>query len=349
MKADRVDRLACRKKDHIYLSLKSENTAHGGSGFQHIRLLHSALPEIDFSEVDISTQAFGKALATPFVVTGMTGGWEGSLAINQCIADVCERRGWIMGIGSQRRQILDSSARKEAQTIRQMHPGLILMGNIGLSQLIQTPLEQVEEMIQSLKASAMVVHANALQEVLQPEGTPQFRGGQLALSRLCQQCSVPVILKETGCGFSKKTLQAVVGMGLFAIDVSGYGGTHWGRIEGQRIKKDHPFFGAGDSFKNWGIPTVDSLLAGSEISNKDYELWAGGGIRNGVDAAKALSLGADRVGVARTVIQSALEGASALEKLFSRMEYELKVALFCLGCRNINDIRCGKEKKWEWS
>ncbi len=345
-KTDPTSQFTRRKKDHVHLSLRAENEALGASGFQRIRLMHSALPEMDFSEVDISTEIFEKKVATPFVVSGMTGGWEGSLRINQSIARVCEKRSWVMGVGSQRRQIFDPSAGKEWESIRKACPSLILLGNIGLSQLIRTDVSVVEKLVASLSASAMVVHSNPLQEALQPEGTPQFAGGLKALRLLCKKLSVPVILKETGCGFSKQSMKSLVGMGLFALDISGYGGTHWGRIEGERTSKDDLFFGVSDAFKDWGISTVDSLCFAKEI-DKDYEIWASGGVRSGCDAAKALVLKAHRISLARSVIQAALQGENVLEKTFSRLEQELKIALFCSGCKNIDEMRKFGDWKWE--
>ena len=330
---------ARRKQDHISLSFKKKNEACGESGFNSLKLLHSALPEMDFSEVDISTRIFNKKLKTPFIVTGMTGGWSGSLEINKKIAEACEKRGWIMGVGSQRRETFDPSAGEEGQAIRKHYPTLTLLGNLGLSQLIQMRVSEVEKLVHSLKAQAMVVHTNPLQEALQPEGTPQFKNGLKALRHLCSKLSVPVILKEIGCGFSRKTLEALKAQGLFAVDISGLGGTHWGRIEGDRISKTHPFYGISKAFESWGISTVDSLLQAQEVKT-DYEIWASGGVRNGCDAAKALALGAHRVGIARPIIESALKGT--VEKTMARLEQELKVALFCLGCRNIKEVQKNK-------
>lgn len=330
-----------RKRDHLSLSLKEENEAKGGSGFDSLQLLHSALPEMDLSEVDISTPIFGKKVKTPFVVTGMTGGWEGSPEINERIARACEKRGWLMGVGSQRRQMFDATAAQEWKKIREACPSVILLGNIGLSQLIKMEVSAVESLVSSLEASAMVVHTNPLQEALQPEGTPQFKGGLKTLQNLCKKLSVPVILKETGCGFSKKTLEILLGIGLFAVDVSGYGGTHWGRVEGDRANKEKFPYGAAEAFKNWGISTVDSLLFAGKME-KDYEVWASGGVRSGCDAAKALALGAHRIGIARSIIQAALKGEEALEQTMCRLEYELKVTLFCSGCKNIEEIKQNK-------
>ncbi len=334
-----------RKKDHVFLALKEEHEARGASGFSLIQLVHSALPEMDFSEVDISTRIFEQNLTTPFVVTGMTGGWEDSLKVNKRIALLCEKRGWVMGVGSQRRQIFDSSAGKEWQEIRKECPDLVLLGNIGLSQLIQIEVAVVEKLVASLQASAMVVHTNPLQEVLQPEGTPQFKGGLSALKNLCERLSVPVILKETGCGFSKKTLRDLSGIGLFAVDLSGYGGTHWGRIEGDRINREHFLYGTAKSFNDWGISTVDSLLFAQTVQ-KDYEVWASGGVRSGCDAAKALALGAERIGVAKPIIQSALQGEKALEQIMSQLEHELKIALFCCGCKNKTEMEKSNIYRW---
>ena len=338
MKKKLISEFSLRKKDHVFLSLKEENEAVDDNGFSSVKLPHCALPEIDFSEIDISSPFFNKKLKTPFVVTGMTGGWEDSLEINMSIALACQKRGWIMGVGSQRRQIFDSSAGKEWQEIRQKCPDLILLGNIGLSQLIQTKISIIEDLVTSLGASAMVIHTNPLQEALQPEGTPQFRGGLKSLKNVCDKLSVPVILKETGCGFSQKTLEILSDIGLFAVDVSGYGGTHWGRIEGDRTHKEHFLYGAADAFKNWGISTFNSLYFTQKIK-KTYEVWASGGIRNGCDAAKALVLGAHRIGLARPIIQSALKGANELDKTMARLEYELKIALFCCGCKNVGEMR----------
>lgn len=330
---------AHRKQDHIRLALQKKNRAGGGSGFSSLHLMHCALPEINFDEVDISTFFFNQKLQTPFVVSGMTAGWPGAKDINHRLARVCEKRGWIMGVGSQRRQLTDPQSRGEWLFIRDHHKSLVLMGNIGLSQLIQHPVEKMKHLISSLKAQALVVHTNPLQEALQPEGTPQFRGGLKALKQVVQEVSVPVILKETGCGFSKQTLEELTSVkGLYAVDLSGYGGTHWGRIEGERVPKDHILYGAARAFKHWGIPTVKSLLMASEVK-KNYQVWASGGMVNGGEAAKALALGADRIALAGPVIKAALKGEEALNQMMARMEYELKVALFCCGKKSIKEMR----------
>ena len=329
-----------RKKEHIALALKPENSALGMTGFEHIHLPHSALPEIDFSEVDISTKVFGKKMLTPFMVSGMTAGWPGAAAINQKIAEACAKRGWLMGIGSQRGELSSDSKHTEPwQKILKKHPKLMIMGNIGLSQVIKTPLQKIEKLAKSLSAAAMAVHTNPLQEALQHEGTPQFKGGLKALKALCKKLKCPVVLKETGCGFSYNTLKTLKNIGFYAVDVSGLGGTHWGRIEGKRIPKNHPFQGLEKAFQSWGIPTTAVLLSGGKIKT-DYEIWASGGITDGCTAAKAFALGAKVVGFARPLLKALLKGGiKGLDRQMARIEQELKVALFCTGSKNIKELR----------
>ena len=340
-----IEAFTQRKKDHIQLALKQENQAEGKAGFQRIQLMHSALPESNFADVNISTKIFGKNIATPYIVTGMTGGWEGSLSINETIAQCCEKRGWIMGVGSQRRQIFDSQSGNEWEKIRKNHPQLILLGNIGLTQLIKTEISMIENLASSLSADGMVIHTNPLQEALQVEGTPEFKGGLKALEKLCQQLSIPVILKETGCGFSEKTLKQLSEMNLYAVDISGYGGTHWGRIEGSRTPQEHPLYDQAKAFKHWGISTIDSLLFAKKIQ-KNYEIWASGGIKNGCDAAKALALGASHIGLAKLIMQAALQGAKILDQQMARLERELKIALFCTSCKTIEEMK--QFTDWRW-
>jgi len=208
--------------------------------------------------------------------------------------------------------------------------------------LICTPLEKVETLAQSLGAVAMVIHTNALQECLQPEGTPQFKGGLKALKDLSMNLSVPVILKETGCGFSQQTLKNLCGLGLKAVDVSGYGGTHWGRIEGDRISSEDIRKQVSVTYSNWGNSTLDSLLAARQLKDRDFEIWASGGLKTGLDAAKCLALGAVAAGFAHVILKKAQLDEKALEDQMFLLEHELKIALFCTGNRDVSRL-----KQWE--
>ena len=331
-----------RKQEHMVLSLRDHVESNISTGLEDISLVHEALPDLNFDEVSLSQQTLGKQLGTPFFVSSMTGGWEESEKWNTKLAKICEKRSWVMGAGSQRGELEDPRKSKEWRNIRQACPDLILLGNIGLAQIISTPLAKIEQLVESLQAQAMQVHLNPLQEALQHEGTPFFKGGLQALKVLIKELSVPVILKETGCGFSKKTLERVNNQGLYAVDVSGLGGTHWGKLEGKRLPDGDFREGIGETFASWGVRTCDSLLYSRE-EKRDFKLWASGGLRNGLDAAKALALGAELVGFGKPILQALHKSEESLEQLMSKLEYELKVSLFCTGSSCIKDLR----DKWK--
>ena len=326
-----------RKKDHIRLALKSENKAEGLSGLEQIKLIHEPLPEMNFSDVDLSAFILGKKRRTPFFVSPMTGGHDEAPAINFKIARACTERGWMMGAGSQRKQLTDPLAKKEWAEIRKQNPDLFLIGNLGLSQLIESSVQKIEELVQSFSASAMMIHLNVLQECLQPEGTPRFKGGIDALERAAKKLSVPLLVKETGCGFSRSAFELLQKTGIQAVDVSGLGGTHWGRIEGRRaegLKKK-----AAETFSHWGNSTLSSLIAGESLKGRNFEMWSSGGLQNGLDAAKSLALGASACGFGSLILESALLGEKELDQRMALIEEELKIALFCTGSPHIASLK----------
>ena len=334
-----------RKKEHIRLSLSDSSESVEQSGLHRVRLIHEALPDLDFSEVSLSQDSLSGNFKTPFYISSMTAGWKGSESINLLLAKACERHFWAMGVGSQRGQLMEVSRDKECRNIRKACPDLFLFGNIGISQAITTPLDDIKRLVDSLKANAMIVHLNSLQEAIQKEGTPQFKGGLKVLKSLVKSLPVPLIVKETGCGFNEDTLDRLTGLGLAAVDISGMGGTHWGRIEGRRFAKKEPFYGIGETFSNWGVSTLDSLLFAGK-RERDYEIWASGGLKTGLDAAKVLCLGASRVGFGRHLLKELVKkGEKALDKEMARIEQELKVSLFCTGSATIKDLQEGK--KWK--
>lgn len=337
-----------RKTEHLALAMDPAQQARGLSGLDGLRLLHDALPELDFDDVDLAAPLFGRPAPTPFYVAGMTAGHPDAAALNRRLARACQRRGWALGVGSQRRQLHAGADAVDAwQRLREAAPGVALIGNLGLSQLVGTPLARVEHLVTSLGAAGLAVHLNPLQECLQPEGTPQFRGGLAALRELCQALPCPVVLKETGCGFGPRTLarlQGMPGLRLAALDVSGLGGTHWGRIEGARaaaVDGDAPQAAAAHTFAGWGVPTAEATeLAARALPQ--LELWASGGVRSGLDAAKLIALGAQRVGYAQPALAAALQGDEALDRWMAQQEYELRVALFCTGCSSPAALRQGR-------
>jgi len=332
-----------RKKDHIKISLEDASQATLQQ-FQNIELQHLPFPEINFSDVSLACDIFGKPLLSPLFVSSMTLGHGEAQAINFQLAQCSQARGWMMGVGSQRRQLFDPQAAKECEALRTKFQELVLFGNIGLSQIVESSAKDIQNLVDALGAQFMVVHANPLQEAIQKEGTPSFAGGLEALARLCGDLSVPVVLKETGSGFSARSMAPLKDIKLAALDVSGLGGTHWGRVEGLRDAPENMSYQVAQTFAFWGISTVDSLLAAKGCS-LPFPVWASGGIRSGLDAAKALVLGASKVGLAMPLLKAAMAGEKQLLHTMERLEVELKTAMFCLGCKNLNEL-IGKEALW---
>lgn len=334
-----------RKRDHIRIALDPRSQTEGQNGLDSITLIHEALPDLNYKEVDLSTSFFfsGEALplSSPLFISSMTAGHEHGQQINEALARLSDRRQILMGVGSQRRELEDSSAAEEWIKVRRQAPKARLIGNIGIAQLIKSPIDKIRRLIASTEAVALFVHLNPLQEALQPEGTTEFKNGLQAIENLVKLAGVPVIVKETGCGFSVETLKRLQDTGIFAVDVSGKGGTHWGRVEGYRSAEGETLYQVAQTFANWGISTTQSLLNGKE-ARVEYELWASGGVRTGLDAGKLIALGAKKVGVAKPFLEAALQGDEALESLLNRLETELKVTLFCTGCRTLRDLQSKK-------
>ena len=341
-----------RKREHIQLALNSAHQASGLSGLDRIRLTHEALPELDLDEVILASTCLGRPSSTPFYIAGMTAGHPDAPQLNRLLAEACQERGWMMGVGSQRRELEATGSDRNAlevdgwSSLRRDVPRLTLLANIGISQLILSSTASVRRLVDSIAAQALVVHANALQEALQPEGTPRFKGSYAALTRICAEVGVPVVLKETGCGFSAETLRRLRETGFAAIDVSGLGGTHWGRIEGARAPIGSAQSQAAQTFANWGEPTIETVIAAhQERASGGWDIWASGGVRTGLDAAKLIALGASQVGFAKPALEAAMGGGESLRQWMSAREYELRVALFCTGCISPSVLR---EKEGVW-
>lgn len=332
-----------RKRDHLQHALNPAHQAEGLGGLGQVRLVHEALPDLDFQEIRIESVCLGRRSPTPFYIAGMTAGHVDAPKLNRVLAEACQERGWAMGVGSQRRE-LESAAQSPDlwQSLRRDVPRLTLFANVGVSQLIRAPLADVRRLVDSLQAQALVIHANALQEALQPEGTPQFKGAIPAIRRACAEIGVPVVLKETGCGFSGDTLRRLRDTGLAAIDVSGLGGTHWGRIEGARAVEGSLQAVASRTFCDWGEPTVEAVIIARQELQETTEIWASGGVRTGLDAAKLIALGAHQVGFAKPALEAALGGGDKLRQWMAAREFELRVALFCTGSESPSVLRRAK-------
>jgi isopentenyl-diphosphate delta-isomerase len=348
-----------RKEDHIKWALDSRTQGIGQSGLVRVELQHSAFPELDFQDVNPRQELFSGAVlsrleaigvasrnpsfATPAFVSSMTAGHSGSTGINSRLARVCEKRNWLLGVGSQRRELFEPAASREWTEIRRQCPRVHFLGNLGLSQVIQTKPEEIERLVEALGAVALIVHTNPLQEVIQPEGTPQFRGGLKALARLTRRLPCPVVVKEVGCGFSAADVKALFDTGIAALDVSGRGGTHWGRVEGYRAPGGSVWADAAQTFADWGHETLLTLRRAVK-AQPPFDVWASGGVRSGLDVAKLVALGARFVGLAQPVMAAAVESEEAIERLFERIEYEFRVALFCTGSATVADLQ--ETRRW---
>lgn len=327
-----------RKKDHISLALLHQNQATEFNRFDTVHLSHEAMPDLDFDLLDISTTRLGAAVKKPFIVSSMTAGHEKAISLNRHLIAACAETHWAMGVGSQRRELTDADAATVWSLFRKDYPNVALYGNLGIAQLITTPLDIVKRLVDTLEGSALIIHCNPLQECIQPEGTPQFKGCWQALEALVVASSVPIVVKETGCGFSRKTLRRLNDIGVQAVDVSGLGGTHWGRIEGHRAGEEKILKAASETFRNWGIDTVQSVKNAIDTATQ-MEVWGSGGVRHGLDAAKLFALGATTVGFAKPMLMAAIQSPDDVIQVMQQIEYELKIALFCTGSNNLAALK----------
>lgn len=362
-----------RKKDHLVQSMNEKNQV-GLSPSDEIKLFHKALPELDFKDVSLKTKVLGLSLNAPIFVSSMTAGHKEGEAINYNLAKACAEKNWLFAVGSQRKQLTDAKKNQEWSQILNDFPKLNTVGNLGLAQLISFGPEKAVKLIESLNAKALFIHCNPLQEVLQAEGTTNFKNGFAVLKELCEISPKPIIIKETGCGFDKETLKKLFKIKkLYAVDVSGFGGTHWGRIEGERnfanskrnlarfeksrqVELDivldvfvDKLIQASQTFQNWGISTAKSLGYCSELvaqSKSKTKYWASGGVRNGLDVVTCLSMGAEMIGLAQPILKHVLQGYDSLIQYMELLEYETKIGLFCTGYKDVNS--CQKDAKWEW-
>lgn len=346
-----------RKQDHIRVSMLPHVQAAQLSHFDQIQLVPDSLPELNLEETSLNQKIFDLNVK-PLFISSMTAGHTDGKQINLLLARAAAARGWLMGVGSQRKELKANSQNwNEWSELIKNIPGLHLLGNIGLSQVIDSTVQEIQTLVDNLQAKALFVHVNALQECIQPEGTPSFRGGIEAIRKLTKQLSVPVIIKEVGCGFSQSSLQKLKDTGVYAVDVAGAGGTHWGRIEGHRAQADSVKSQIAQTFKNWGMSTAQSLL-NAQVAQPDYRIWASGGVRTGLDAAKCIAMGAEAVGLAQPLLAAALEDLktataadikieeSKLNNVMMLLEEELRVALFLTGSSSAKELQA--KGAWLW-
>jgi len=336
-------RTSSRKQQHVELALTKDVSFRAKSaGFDRWEFLHNALPELDLSDVDPSTRFLGKPVALPVVVSSMTGGYPEATRINRQLAEVCAQLGLAMGVGSQRQALEDRAFHRSFSVVREAAPDIPVFGNIGAVEVarMRTP-DPVLRLIDLIRADGFAVHLNPVQEFLQPEGDPRFRGVLEGIAMLVRALPVPVIVKEVGSGISAEVARRLMDVGIRWIDVAGAGGTSWAAVEIHRRRKPRTLF-TGDVFWDWGIPTAEAIRSVSALRAEVPELGVigSGGIRSGLDGAKALALGANLVGVARPFLQALHDaGPSGLRGAVEVWAMELKGTMFLAGARTLDELR----------
>ncbi len=327
-----------RKADHLRINIERDVRAKGiDSGFEAYAFVHQALPEIDLGDVNLSIEVLGKRLGAPLLISCMTGGTPEARRINQTLAHVAQEHSIAMGLGSGR-ALIESDRTLDSFDVRDVAPDVLLFANIGAVQLNKGYSSgQCGRLVELLRADALVLHLNALQEALQPEGDTCFRGLLEKIARLCSELTYPVIVKEVGWGIAPDTARALLDAGVAGIDVAGAGGTSWSEVERHRIGEPWRARVA-QEFAGWGIPTAECIKRAREAAPQAL-LIASGGIRTGLDAAKALALGADLAGIAGPFLRAADAGPEEAAQLALQFIETLRVAMFCIGAASIEELR----------
>ena len=327
-----------RKVDHIRINL-DENVQFPrlSTGLERYRFAHQAIPELSLADIDTTVVLFGKVLSSPILISSMTGGTELALRINQNLAKAAQRHNIAMGLGSQRAALEDRTL-AASYKIRDAAPDILLFANIGAVQLnYGYCVEHCRRAIDMVGADALILHFNVLQEAVQAEGDIDFSGLLHKVEQVCAQLPLPVIAKEVGWGFSERNVRDLVNAGISAIDVAGAGGTSWSEVEYHRAPSAFHARVA-RSFADWGIPTVDSLLNARRAA-PDLPVFASGGLRDGIDIAKCIALGADLAGFASPFLKAADESADSVDLLLRELNAQLRIAMLCTASRNIDGLR----------
>ena len=310
------------------------------TGFEDIELVHNALPEVDKNEIDLSTSVFGKKLDSPLFITAITGGHPASKDINKQLAIAAEQNNIALGVGSQRAACEHPELADTYSVVRENAPDCLLVGNIGAPQLNLS-----NKAVEILDADILAIHLNPLQESIQPEGDLDARGYLDLISKITDLVDIPVMAKETGCGISAETAKQLADAGVSFIDVEGAGGTSWAAVETYR--SDDKYYG--ELFWDWGIPTAISTA--EVVNTVDVPVISSGGIRTGLEAAKAIALGADSVGMALPFLKKSISQED-LNQFIKKFNDSLRIAMFLVGANNIEELKQsklvigGKTKQW---
>jgi isopentenyl-diphosphate delta-isomerase len=347
-----VEETEKRKADHIKICLNEQAQARKvTTGFENIQFIHRALPEVDKAKIDLSTSVFGHKFSAPLIVGAMTGGTAEATRINSVIAEAVEHLQLGMGVGSQRAAIEDPKLEKTFAVARKKAPNAFLIANIGGVQLVHGyGVKEVKKAVEMIDADAVAVHLNALHEAVQPEGQTNFKGILAKIGEIAGELDKPIIVKETGGGIAAEDAKKLEAAGVKAIDIGGVGGTSFAAVEYYRSEADSVQHLLGDVFWDWGIPTTASLIETTRTVK--IPVIASGGVRSGVDVAKALALNACLASVSQPALQAAVKGAKETENLLSLLMEELRNVMFLVGAENVQEIAnvpvvvTGKTAEW---
>ncbi|MEA5536731.1 type 2 isopentenyl-diphosphate Delta-isomerase [Crocosphaera sp. XPORK-15E] len=336
--ANATSDIETRKTEHLRVCLQEDvESPNITTGLEKYRFNHCCLPELDRSDLDLTTIFLGKSLKAPILISSMTGGTSLAHLVNTRLATVAQRYGLAMGIGSQR-IALEQPQVAPTFAVRHLAPDILLFANLGAVQLnYGCGLDECLKLVDLLEADALILHLNPLQEWVQSRGDKNFKGLLNKIAQICLQLPVPVVVKEVGNGISWSMAKQLIDAGVAAIDVAGAGGTSWAKVESQRAK-DKKQQHLGQVFADWGLPTADCINS-IRAMNSRIPLIASGGLKNGLDIAKVIALGADLGGLARPFLSAAVESEAAVDELVTFLIAELEIALFCTGNANLTALK----------
>ncbi len=328
-----------RKKEAIDITLQDNVQSQFSGMFEYVHIFHNALPEINMDEIDTTCSFLERKFSSPILIDCMTGGTNAAYKINSRLAEAACEFDLPLGIGSQRAGLKSKSMAKTYSIMRKKAPDAFIMGNIGGAQLAEgLDLPQIRNIIEMIDANALAIHLNPLQELIQPEGEPNFRGVLKKIKEISQDIGIPIIVKEVGSGISADVAKRLERNGVSAINVSGLGGTSWAGVEKIRAQKVQSKTKShlGTLFWNWGIPTAASLINAKKSIK--LPLISSGGLRNGLDVAKSLVLGATLCGFAHPMLTHSAKSYSSLQNYIETLNIELRSTMFLLGCKNIQQL-----------
>lgn len=329
--------LSSRKSDHIRINLDEDVRSGLPTGLERYRFIHRALPELDLETVDLTLSLFNRTLRAPILISSMTGGTEEASRINQTLAEAAQTTGIAMGLGSQRAAI-EHPELAHTFRVRQVAPDILLFANLGAVQLnYGYGVDECRRAVDMIEADALILHLNAVQEAVQPEGDTRFAGLADKIERVCRALPVPVIAKEVGWGFAEEDVRLLVNAGVAAIDVAGAGGTSWSQVEMHRAKTESQKRLAA-AFIDWGIPTADAILNVRRVA-PDLTVIASGGLRTGIDLAKCMALGASLGGMAGPFLKAAAQSVELTIQTIEEIQREIRACMFAAGVGRIAQLQ----------